>query len=445
MIVISLIALASIYAYAQTTEELKMTTYYPAPYGAYKALLLWPNDTPPACDGVDPAQQGVLHYDNGGPGGLAQEGFFYCSKNLAGVWGWQRSGGYWTHVDNSSLAGVPDFLLPADPAYLIGLGDITNPGLNSAGGYNTNVKLHIGEDGAGSKHYFYGPSFVLESSDSAALHVVGKYSTSHMSHIILSGVDVGINRHWLINAYGPSYGNRLGIGNKTSAATNFDPLLPNAASADEHLTILTAANGGHVGINTTTPSTQLEIASDAASVGSVGFGTARRDMWYDGGNDSNFWVMHTGANTGKTIFAWDDGAGGEVNLLALANDGAIGIGGEINPSDAINHPSGAHLTMGGAWTNSSSRKNKENINPLLLDDALKTVIDLEPVSYRNKLDGQEYVGFVAEDVPELVAEPDGESLSPMDIVAVLTKVVQHQQREIEELKAQIRGKKDLGL
>ncbi len=44
------------------------------------------------------------------------------------------------------------------------------------------------------------------------------------------------------------------------------------------------------------------------------------------------------------------------------------------------------------------------------------------------------MGFIAEDVPELVATKDRKGLSPMDIVAVLTKVVQRQQKEIEELK-----------
>jgi hypothetical protein len=47
------------------------------------------------------------------------------------------------------------------------------------------------------------------------------------------------------------------------------------------------------------------------------------------------------------------------------------------------------------------------------------------------------VGFVAEDVPDLVARPDRKTLSPMDIVAVLTRVVQEQQQRIEELTAKL--------
>ncbi|MBI2060130.1 MAG: hypothetical protein HYT87_10195 [Nitrospirae bacterium] len=52
-------------------------------------------------------------------------------------------------------------------------------------------------------------------------------------------------------------------------------------------------------------------------------------------------------------------------------------------------------------------------------------------------DAEQYVGFIAEDVPNLVATNDRKGLSSMDLVAVLTKVVQEQQRQIEELRMRI--------
>ena len=45
---------------------------------------------------------------------------------------------------------------------------------------------------------------------------------------------------------------------------------------------------------------------------------------------------------------------------------------------------------------------------------------------------ERHVGFIAEDVPELVATKDRKGLSPMDIVSVLTKVVQEQEGLIQE-------------
>ncbi len=63
---------------------------------------------------------------------------------------------------------------------------------------------------------------------------------------------------------------------------------------------------------------------------------------------------------------------------------------------------------------------------------------LAPVTYEYKASpGERHVGFIAEDVPELVATQNRKSLSPMDIVAVVTKVVQEQQATIGELKARI--------
>ena len=44
---------------------------------------------------------------------------------------------------------------------------------------------------------------------------------------------------------------------------------------------------------------------------------------------------------------------------------------------------------------------------------------------------QKHVGFVAEDVPDIVSMRDRKGLSAMDIVAVLTKVVQEKSQIVE--------------
>ena len=99
---------------------------------------------------------------------------------------------------------------------------------------------------------------------------------------------------------------------------------------------------------------------------------------------------------------------------------------------------GAHLTVGGVWTNASSRELKDNIETLSSEDANKTLAGLSPVRYvyKNSPD-EEYVGFIAEDVPDLVASNDRKSLSPMDIVAVLTTVTKEQAAKMTEKDAEI--------
>ena len=75
---------------------------------------------------------------------------------------------------------------------------------------------------------------------------------------------------------------------------------------------------------------------------------------------------------------------------------------------------------------------------------METLAALAPVTFKYKIDDEAHVGFIAEDVPDLVATKDRKGLSSMDIVAVLAKVVQQQQaqlsdqrKELDTMKAQL--------
>jgi hypothetical protein len=93
---------------------------------------------------------------------------------------------------------------------------------------------------------------------------------------------------------------------------------------------------------------------------------------------------------------------------------------------------GVAYSNGGSWINGSSREYKENIESLETGEALITLANLDPVKFNYKANATEkHLGFIAEDVPELVAKKDRKGLSPMDIVAVLTKVVQEQQESLK--------------
>jgi hypothetical protein len=86
----------------------------------------------------------------------------------------------------------------------------------------------------------------------------------------------------------------------------------------------------------------------------------------------------------------------------------------------------------------SSREYKDNINDLKKEDASQTLHGLNPVTFTYKECPQEQrVGFIAEDVPQLIATSDRKGLYAMDIVAVLTKVVQGQQETISALSAKV--------
>ena len=95
--------------------------------------------------------------------------------------------------------------------------------------------------------------------------------------------------------------------------------------------------------------------------------------------------------------------------------------------------------IGGVWINASSRALKENIKDLSTQDALAAFHKLQPVTYNYKTDKKEQVvGFIAEDVPELVAIQSRDGLSAMDMVAVLTKVMQEKRKMVAEAKVQLK-------
>jgi hypothetical protein len=190
------------------------------------------------------------------------------------------------------------------------------------------------------------------------------------------------------------------------------------------------------------PTNSIYINSD----GKIGMGTAAPDQPLE--------VQTTG--TAATILAEQtDGASGCISaggsyvfigsksnndFRLIANDspqmtietgGDVGIG-LTNPGYKL-HISGGAYCDGGAWVPGSSREYKENITDLTLNEAMSALENLAPVKFNYKTNKDEdYMGFIAEDVPELVATKERKGVAPMDVVAVLTKVLQDQQKMVQE-------------
>ncbi|MGB5689844.1 MAG: tail fiber domain-containing protein [Woeseiaceae bacterium] len=186
-------------------------------------------------------------------------------------------------------------------------------------------------------------------------------------------------------------------------------------------------DGNRVGIGSTEPQQRLEVNGSIqihdqnSSVAGLMITQSSGDTGY---------IMHNRAST-LTIGA------GSIDRITIDRDGHVGFGAS-RPDHPLEMASGAHVTAGGVWTNRSSRDSKENIAVLSSGDAVAAVMALQPVSFNYRAEEDEdYVGFIAEDVPGLLASSDGKSLSTMDIVAALTKVVQEQQRRIDELEARL--------
>lgn len=123
------------------------------------------------------------------------------------------------------------------------------------------------------------------------------------------------------------------------------------------------------------------------------------------------------------------------NKLTIKKDGRWGID-KQHPAHALDFGTiaqNAHLTSGGQWVPGSSRTFKENIKSLTSEIANSIFAALEPVSFNYKNTPDDLtLGFIAEDVPELVATADRKTMTRTPLLSVLTKVIQEQDQVLEE-------------
>ncbi len=208
------------------------------------------------------------------------------------------------------------------------------------------------------------------------------------------------------------------------------------------------SNGGDLGIGTTTPAAPIHILDTVdPATGTLGrlqnnsatgfsglsyFDTTGTTRMYLGTDNANSVARVAAFGTWPMVMYTNN-----TERLRIDSSGRIGIG-VTSPTNPIQHSNGAYLSSTGSWVNASSRELKQDIETLTSDEALETLNGLAPVKYNYKIDPSDaHVGFIAEDVPELVAEPTRKGLSALDVTAVLAKVVQDQQKQIEALTRKI--------
>jgi hypothetical protein len=204
---------------------------------------------------------------------------------------------------------------------------------------------------------------------------------------------------------------------------------------------------GNIGIGTETPAERLTVFNGVGNASLLFDSAASANFFLDRGNTSSFsrFVFETNGNLKWSLGMTNDGSDNftlgpfaSVSYFFINQvSGRVGFGTKT-PAHPLQMASGAYVSAGGVWTNASSRDFKTDIHELSTTDAFEALSGMQPVLFRYKnTDGERHVGFIAEDVPELVATEDRKGLSTMDVVAVLTKVVQEQQATIERLEARL--------
>ncbi len=187
-------------------------------------------------------------------------------------------------------------------------------------------------------------------------------------------------------------------------------------------------------------------------------------IFLSSGKDVNDWSQHWSMNYWyDTTLSFTPPYQNNLFSIAYKN---LDPGNELNPDDMTNtiisfdptltfesvaigqrpnnHPlsfaGGAHVTSAGEWKDVSSRESKTNIEDLDLTEALTAFKHLAPVTFNYKTkDNNKRAGFIAEDVPDLLSQKDHKGLSAMDIVALLTKVMQHQKHELDKQQEFMQG------
>ncbi|WP_054510724.1 tail fiber domain-containing protein [Chryseobacterium sp. ERMR1:04] len=211
-------------------------------------------------------------------------------------------------------------------------------------------------------------------------------------------------------------------------------------------------NNGNVGIGTSNPAVKLDILTASQQYGfRHGDGTVILNSY-----------VGTGSTNGATVAGWF-GTTSSHPLDFMTNDtfkmritasGNVGIG-TISPANLLSVAGNADKPGGGTWAASSDRRVKKDIADF--KDGLNVIKQLRPVTYRyNEKSGfkdlnKQYVGFIAQEVeksaPYMVNIKDDTAVSGLSdrrelddsaLTKILVNAIQEQQKEIEDLKSQVK-------
>ena len=198
-------------------------------------------------------------------------------------------------------------------------------------------------------------------------------------------------------------------------------------------TIAVFTNDGSVGIGT---SSNLAPGLTLKTTNPGGWGYTSL-LFQSASSTTDYIGLQLNSNDDLTIRTYNGGWNDSFTLEHAT--GHFGFGSGMTNPQYLLHLNGGAYSDGSSWMDASTKDRKTDTRELNIDEALEALSGLDPIVYREitNTDGDYKVGFNAEDVPELVATSSRMGLSSMEFVAVLTKIIQHQQKRIDQLEKQI--------
>lgn len=458
-------------------EKLTLTTYYPAPYGAYDRFRLVPRPDFPIDDACDVGMMYVS--DDSGE-------LIFCES---GTWGGGGDMGTWKETDGGGSLVHLTPRLNADTT-LIGLGVTTPEG-----------KLHVSTDASVTPKFATDATNgrlsgdVIVQSGSSAISLIGKDTGTVPTAVKFAAVNVAGDflNHWALwrkntgNGGAMVFSYTTGIndfsnalyenlvldpsGNLTakgivSAASAAITGLVSAASADiTGTTITNALNANTVAANTSvfinTPA-QFSYGGVAGmrlvgGVMRIQSGMGRNDYWdisSRGGVDRGEMVIRTGDNGNDPIIFEQVRNRNYLNYkrLSIEANGDVTIGQEGAVARGLMGAGGNLLAYGDieskqnitavAFLYDSDKKLKKNIKPIT--SALEKIAKLEGVMFTWKESKVDDMGLVAQNVeavfPNMVSINKTTGMRGVkygNLVAPLIEAVKEEKEIVEKQGARI--------
>lgn len=290
-------------------------------------------------------------------------------------------------------------------------------------------RITINDSSNGGAEYFR----IDDATNGKSPFTIEANTPSHTLYVDSAG-RIGIGTSTPVVDIHAKSGNTPTLRLEQDGSSGFTPQTWDVAGNEANFFIRDATNGSKLPfkIKPGAPDNSLFVDSS----GEIGIGT-----------QSPSFPIHliTGSSTNAGFVAERTG-GAALKVLATADGVQVGSRTNHEVKIVVNNSTSVMtvntdetLTMSdggsynGTWNPASSRELKENFETLTSDEAVKALEGLNPLKYNYKAHKDEArVGFIAEDVPELVAMNGRKNLSTIDIVAVLTKVLQEQQKLVQE-------------
>jgi hypothetical protein len=350
--------------------------------------------------------------------------------------------GYLNKVSQATSAAIGDSnTVTSLSSFAVGINNTVQKSYGMAGGYK-NLS-----DGLASIALGYQNSITGNSSFAAGIlnQVSGSRSVAlGDSNIVLSNYSFAVGSQ---NRTNGGYSVAGGLSNETGATAStafgaFNKVLGNYSFAAGYNNILTAGTNRVTAIGDSN-----NIANNAQWAIAIGQqNTITGSSSYAIGNGNNI--------AGSRSFAV-----GDSNTISAGHHYSFAFGKKANTSDlyqmVMNFKNGYNLytdanstlgvslaANGTTWASISDRRAKENIKGV--DLGLSAIMRLNPVRYNYKGASSTSLGFIAQEmqevVPEIVQLPSAEkgmlSIRYTELIPVLVKAIQEQQYQIETLKQQ---------